>query len=51
MRVYEDCFEECNRVPWTIVPSDQNWFKEYTIAKALRDLLRSLDMMYPGLKK
>ena len=51
MQVYEDCFEECNQVPWTIVPADQNWFKEYTIAKALRDLLRSLDMMYPGLKK
>jgi polyphosphate kinase 2 (PPK2 family) len=51
MRVYEDCFEECNQVPWTIVPSDQNWFKEYTIAKALRDLLRSLNMLYPGLKK
>ncbi len=51
MRVYEDCFEECNRLPWTIVPSDQNWFKEFIVAKALRDLLRSLDMMYPGLKK
>jgi len=51
MRVYEDCFEECNRVPWNIIPSDQNWFKEFTIAKALRDLLRSLDMFYPGLKK
>ena len=51
MQVYEDCFEECNQVPWTIVPSDQNWYKEYTIAKALRDLLRSLDMVYPGLKK
>lgn len=51
MQVYEDCFEECNRVPWTIVPSDQNWFKEFIVAKALRDLLRSLDMMYPGLKK
>jgi PPK2 family polyphosphate:nucleotide phosphotransferase len=51
MQMYEDCFEECNKVPWTIVPSDQNWFKEYTIAKTVSDLLHSLNMMYPGLKK
>jgi len=51
MAVYEDCFEECNKVPWTIVPSDQNWVKEHTIAKSLRDSLRSLNMMYPVLKK
>lgn len=51
MQMYEDCFEYCNDVQWTIVPSDQNWYKEYVVAKALRDLLRSLKMQYPGLKK
>jgi PPK2 family polyphosphate:nucleotide phosphotransferase len=51
MRMYEDCFENCARPAWTIVPADQNWYKEYIIAKALRDLLKSLDMQYPGLKK
>ena len=51
MEMYEDCFENCNDVPWTIVPSDQNWYKEYTIATALKKLLNSLDMKYPGLKK
>jgi len=50
-KMYEDCFEHCNHVPWTIVPSDQNWYKEYVIASALRDLLKSFDMQYPGLKK
>ena len=50
-KMYEDCFENCNLIPWTIVPSDQNWYKEYVIATALRDLLKSLDMHYPGLKK
>jgi len=48
---YEDCFENCNKVPWTIVASDQNWYKEFIIANALYDLLKSLDMKYPGLKK
>ncbi|MBN8864872.1 MAG: hypothetical protein J0H92_15975 [Sphingobacteriales bacterium] len=49
--MYEACFEECNKPEWTIVPSDQNWYKEYTVAKALRDLLKGLKMQYPGIKK
>ncbi|HEY4148470.1 MAG TPA: PPK2 family polyphosphate kinase [Chitinophagaceae bacterium] len=51
MSCYEDCFENCNDIPWTIVPSDQNWYKEYIIAKKLKDTLDALDMQYPGLKK
>ncbi len=51
MQMYEECFENCNKPAWTIVPSDQNWYKEYIITKTLRDLLKSLDMKYPGLKK
>jgi len=48
---YEDCFTQCNVFPWTIVPSDQNWYKEYLVAKKLRDTLTDLNMQYPGLKK
>ena len=51
MNMYEDCFEKCNIVPWTIVPADQNWYKEYLIASQLYELLKSLNMQYPGLKK
>lgn len=50
-KMYEDCFEFCNNIPWTIVPSDQNWYKEYLIASTFLDRLKSLDMQYPGLKK
>lgn len=49
--VYDDCFENCNKIPWTIVPADQNWYKEFIIATALYDLLKGIDMKYPGLKK
>ena len=49
--MYEDCFENCNDVPWTIVSADQNWYKEYIIASAILEKLKSLDMKYPGLKK
>ena len=51
MTMYEDCFENCNDIPWTVVPADQNWYKEYIIAKQLRDALTGLKMQYPGLKK
>ncbi|HEX7847112.1 MAG TPA: PPK2 family polyphosphate kinase [Chitinophagaceae bacterium] len=50
MQMYEECFDNCNNPAWTIVAADQNWYKEYVIASALRDLLKSLDMQYPGLR-
>ncbi len=51
MKMYEDCFENCNKIPWVIVPADQNWYKEYFIADTLLQTLSSLKMKYPGLKK
>jgi PPK2 family polyphosphate:nucleotide phosphotransferase len=51
MKMYEDCFENCNKIPWVIVPADQNWYKEYLIADSLLQTLSSLKMKYPGLKK
>ena len=51
MQVYEDCFNNCNSPSWTIVPADQNWYKEFIIASQLNELLKSLDMQFPGLKK
>jgi len=51
MEMYDDCFENCNNVPWTIVPSDQNWYKEYVISSAVLEILKNFDMKYPGLKK
>ncbi|MEX6688573.1 polyphosphate kinase [Danxiaibacter flavus] len=51
MKMYEDCFNLCNDVPWIIVPADHSWYKEYVIAKTLRDELKGLKMRYPGLKK
>jgi PPK2 family polyphosphate:nucleotide phosphotransferase len=51
MQMYEDCFENCNDIPWTIVPSNQNWYKEYVIATRLKETMEGLKMQYPGLKK
>lgn len=51
MAMYENCFNNCNNPEWTIVPSDQNWYKEYIIASQLHELLKGLNMQFPGLKK
>lgn len=51
MAAYYDCFENCNAVPWIIVPSDQNWYKELIIAQTVKDTLKGLNMQYPGIKK
>ncbi len=51
MDMYEECFANCNEIPWTIVPADQNWYKEFIIATHLHNLLKGLNMKYPGLKK
>ena len=48
-KMYEDCFEHCDKIPWTIVPADQNWYKEYLIATAVRDALAELKMKYPSI--
>lgn len=50
MKAYEDVFANCNIVPWKIIPADQNWYKEYLIAKAIVDQLRTLHLKYPQLK-
>ncbi|UOQ54015.1 PPK2 family polyphosphate kinase [Hymenobacter cellulosivorans] len=50
--VYEDVFRHCNpeSCPWHLVPADQNWYKAYVVAKALRDALQELNPQYPASK-
>ena len=50
MQMYEEVFEHCNEIPWTIVPADHNWYKEYVIAKTVTETLSGLDMHYPKAK-
>ncbi len=48
---YAEVFENCGpQIPWTVIPSDQNWYKEYLIAEKIVTTLRALDMQYPGLE-
>ena len=51
MQMYQDVFLNCNVVPWTIIPADQNWYKEYLIAKEVVERLKGLNMKYPSLNE
>jgi len=44
---YEAVMDNCKEPEWLVVPADQNWYKEYVVAKELRNLLKGLDMEYP----
>ncbi len=51
MKAYEDVFQNCDEAaPWQIVPADQNWYKEYVIAKEVVQTLENMKMKFPGLK-
>ncbi|QQS27956.1 MAG: polyphosphate kinase [Sphingobacteriales bacterium] len=47
-KAYENVLAHCGEDnPWTIVPSDKNWYKEYLIAKTTVEAMRKLNMKYP----
>lgn len=51
MAAYQDVFKHCSpNIPWNIIPSDQNWYKEHLIATKIVETLESFKMKYPGLK-
>lgn len=51
-KAYNDVFEKCSKyASWTIVPADQNWYKEFVIATKVVETLESFKMKYPGMKK
>ena len=51
MDAYERAFEKCSSpCEWQIVPADQNWYKEFLIAKRVVETLEIFKMQFPGLK-
>jgi PPK2 family polyphosphate:nucleotide phosphotransferase len=50
MRCYEDAINR-SRIPWHIIPVDQRWYRDYTIAQTLLHELEKLDLEYPPLPK
>ena len=51
MDAYEDALNETSTdwAPWTIVPSDHKWYRNYVVGKAVVEALEGLKMSYPEL--
>jgi len=49
MKAYEDVLEKTSteHAPWTVVPADKKWFRNYVVARSIVDTLESFDMKYP----
>jgi PPK2 family polyphosphate:nucleotide phosphotransferase len=56
-KAYADALEKTSTdwAPWTIVPADKKWYRNYVVAKTVVDTLESFKMEYPqpklGVKK
>ena len=49
---YMDCYEYAineSTIPWNIVPSDQRWYRNYTVAKKVLEAMEKLPLVLPGL--
>lgn len=48
MKAYEDAITNCSEnAQWHIIPADQNWYKEFLIAKITVNALKELKMRFP----
>ena len=51
MKAYEDVFRHCNDpVPWHIVPADNNWYKDYYVAKTIAEAMENMHLKFPEKK-
>lgn len=49
MEVYDSILDKCNDIPWTVVPSDKNWYKEYLVSEKVLSALRKINPKFPDL--
>jgi len=51
---YMDCYEYAinnSSIPWHIIPVDQRWYRDFSIAKIVAETLESFEMQFPKLEK
>ncbi len=47
MKTYERIFKNCAKAaPWQIIPADQNWYRDFLIAKSIVESLKKLKLSY-----
>ena len=48
MDAYNDVLRR-SEIPWFVVPTDNRWFRDYAIARAVREALEALQLEWPPL--
>jgi len=51
MKCYEDVLNHCNKVPWHPVPCDDRWYRNYYVAKIVKETLADMNPQYPAIEK
>lgn len=47
-KVYEKIFNKCSpEIPWSIIPADNKWYRNYLIVKEVVEKIDKIDMEYP----
>jgi PPK2 family polyphosphate:nucleotide phosphotransferase len=47
MDAYQEVFKNCSENEWHIIPSDQNWYKEYLVAEKIVETFSKMKLEYP----
>lgn len=47
MAAYHDVLNHCNDIPWHIIPADQRWYRNYTVAKIVLKTLKEMNPQLP----
>jgi len=50
MDCYNDVFKRCDQPKWHIIPSDEQWYRNYCVAKIVLDTLEKMDLKFPKLE-
>ena len=48
--VYHTIFAKCSDTPWHIIPSDENRWKVYLVAKKIAETLKDMHLAWPDLE-
>jgi len=50
MDCYNDVFKKCDNPKWHIIPSDEQWYRNYCVAKIVLETLEGMKLEYPKLE-
>ena len=50
VEIYDEIFDQCDKIPWHIIPADDNWYKVNTIAKIILEAFDDMKLKWPKME-